>query len=752
MAKADAGLTYSQQLEARRIERSAGVVAGSLSFEAEGGGQLVAFDIETEPTVNLPAADIRAVERILFVYKDGRRFGETAPSHVLCERADFPRNIVHLCAGIPGCLAAPCLSIGGLQPIYERTGIEAVMGRLRDFLRDAKTGTLTADGWEPVPFGVDQKLRLGELIPWFFQEYAIAHLTDGHAVGVAVNLELEEGKYVAVYPEALPPAALMDGIAFRNKDSGKRRGIPWVFLWPPPDRIETEPIFADWLTGADLRSGMQRIGVDAAFDAVVGDLLAVQHLDFICERPPEWGKGLVVVLGVWRQDPIMPALFGYSENPDARRLELRAFMISQEWGKQIVADDAEVQTIVGDYPASPELFAWVSGVRPLPPVTLFGAGALGSSIYQNLARSGLRNAIVYDKDVMLPHNLARHTGTIEDLYRDKVAHLDRLSHGLARHSEVRVEAKKLDIAAIEIELLVNDSAGRLVIDATADERVRLRLDELRDASNVKIVRAEMFNEGRLGVTFVSTDGGPSLSDMMMMLIASAPHERAVAEWLEYEARHPLGPDPMLYGFGCTSQTIRLPNHVVALQAAAATSVILDDSDTSAIGLNPLDAQFRSTGWRWLAADPFQVLVPPTEKEWQVRLAPSAVERMKVERASALPNETGGYLYGGWDPVRRTITIVHASGLPPKSVASPTSLKLGPAGETAEELRLIQKTHGRLYLCGTWHSHPNGNASVSGRDYKTMMEHHAKDAETLSPTLIVIVADEDIQAHIKVPHG
>ncbi|VXD01360.1 hypothetical protein SPHINGO8AM_80064 [Sphingomonas sp. 8AM] len=33
----------------------------------------------------------------------------------------------------------------------------------------------------------------------------------------------------------------------------------------------------------------------------------------------------------------------------------------------------------------------------------------------------------------------------------------------------------------------------------------------------------------------------------------------VAAWLNYEDRHPLGPDPLLYGFGCTSMTVHLPN-------------------------------------------------------------------------------------------------------------------------------------------------------------------------------------------------
>ena len=78
--------------------------------------------------------------------------------------------------------------------------------------------------------------------------------------------------------------------------------------------------------------------------------------------------------------------FGYSDDPVARRLELRAFMVSQKLMKGILDDDAEVTTIMGDHPPTPDLLRWVAGVRPLPPVTYIGLGALGSAIFDGLVR------------------------------------------------------------------------------------------------------------------------------------------------------------------------------------------------------------------------------------------------------------------------------------------------------------------------------------------------------------------------------
>lgn len=743
------GGAYAHRLEARRIESSAAVVGSSLDLVVTDEGEVLEFDIASEPTVNPPVSDIRDIERICFVYRQGRRFGETAPSHVLFKREDFPRDLVHLCSTGPGGPAAPCLALGGLQPLYERAGIEAVLERMRKFLRDAKTGTLTADGWEPVPFGIDQVPCHGEVIPHLFQDHALAHLGDGWALGMALNVEEAEGRFVDVFPQVLRPEDMVGALGHHNSPGKKRRAIPWVFVWPTNVASEGEPIFDDWRIGAELYEGMKRIGVDHAFDTAIGALLK-HHIDFSCHREPIGGKGLVVVLGVWRPVPIMREFFGYSDDPEARRLELRAFRVSQDTGKEIVAPDARVETIVGDYPGSPELYRWVAGVDVIPPVALIGAGAIGSALFNHLARSGLNDALVLDHDRMRPHNLTRHTADTASLYQPKGDAASRLMHGLVRDWSRKFESLERDVTMSPVDELVASVEARLVIDATADERVRQRMDELRTKADVTIVRSEMFHDGRLGITFVVPPDGPALADMMNMLIASAPVDPAVAAWLEHEQMHPLGPDPLLAGFGCTSQTIHLPLHAIEQHASVATATILGDRTQPGIAINPVDERFRPTGSRWLPVEPFTTLVPATAPDWTVRISATALKCITKARAQALPSETGGYLYGAWDPTQRTITVTTATPLPPSSTASATSLQLGPAGATDEERRLVLKTRGRIYLCGTWHSHPNGSASMSGRDYTTMMEHHARDVQTLNPTLLVIAADGEVQSHLKLP--
>lgn len=742
-----AQLTYLEELELLRVRRSAGVVADSVALTEIDGGKVLQFDLQTEQIVGEPSADIRDVETVEFHYYGGYELGRTAPRNVIAPRPDFPRKIGHLCSGPPGCPAAPCLAFGGVQPVYERGGIEALMERLRGFMRDAKTGSLMAEGWEAVPFGIGQTYRHGQVTPSFYQDYALANPDKRGALGVAVVHELTEGSHVALVPEFFEPGTMRAAMAYRNKD-GQRRGVPTIFLWPEAGKVEHDPIYEEWPTMLEFRKGLERVGVADAFDVAVGELIN-NECDFKYHHP-EGRKGLVVVLGVRRPSPLLPNYFGYSENPEARRLELRAYFVSQKIVGQVIDDDATVDAIVADHPPTPDLLRWVSGIGELPPITLFGAGALGSAIFNNLVRAGAEDVIVQDGDRIMPHNLARHTAHTSDIYKPKAMHSAALTSAvLVEGVETKIVTHKGDILALTADELAGRTRGRLIVDATADERVRTRIDELRATVPTTTVRSEIFADGRLGATFVSLPDGPGLAELMLSMIALAVDEPAVAGWLDQEAQHPFGPDPFMYGFGCGSQTVHLPNYVVEQHAAAALPSIVGDRPESGIGLNPLDEHYRPLGWSWHPIRPFTTFTSPTESDWRVIISASTLERMTALRAEALPAETGGYLYGSWDPAQKTITILFASALPPGSTFTETTLELGPAGELQEERRLMRKTRERLFLCGTWHSHPDQSAAMSGKDYRAMEKHHEVDARSNRPTLIVIVADGDLKTHLKI---
>ncbi|MEF2557396.1 hypothetical protein VQ044_14100 [Aurantimonas sp. C2-5-R2] len=74
--------------------------------------------------------------------------------------------------------------------------------------------------------------------------------------------------------------------------------------------------------------------------------------------------------------------------------------------------------------------------------------------------------------------------------------------------------------------------------------------------------------------------------------------------------------------------------------------------------------------------------------------------------------------------------------------------LGKAGGALAESRLTRLTRDRIYLYPTWHSQPDYSAVMSGRDDRAITAHAEKNAPELRPTLMIIVAEGDIQAHLR----
>jgi hypothetical protein len=744
----------SVPLAARRemalIAASAGVRSDTVKLDIgpDSGSARISFVLETETPVEELDTDIRPEEPLVFVYADVDSIGVTAPRLVLSGREDFPRNLPHLNPVAPGAPASLCLSRTGLQPLYDRYRIESVMMRLRTWMRDAMTGGLIADGWEPVPFSAGMPTRGGLFDPAAFQEIAIERRVEsGWTTGVAIITLPDKGDYVVIKPaefDAIEPAgySALSRAAEATVENGLRVGVPWLFIWPTDDKPLADPIFGFWTTYRDMRNGLSAIGLTEFLETAIGAVLA-NGCD--CKHAP--GRcTLVVLVGLWRPAPLAQNIYGLSDNLAARRTEIKAFTLETGLGGNLIADETKLRTVIADPMPSPALFRSTTGSPRMGPVGLVGYGALGQSVADHLLRSGIEEMNAIDADKMLAHNLARHGGVIQDLYRPKVDYLERSASAMtAAGHRPRIRVLKDDAATLSDSKLAEGLDGsRLIIDATADERVRGRLTKFNIDDRRQIVRIEIFHRGRLGVEFVTaSSGNPGLFDLYYLLCREALTDTDVEAWL-YDDHVNLGAqaEELLFGFGCSSRTTRLPNYVVAQHASAFMPTIVQGLTADippGIGINCLDPNFRPVGWRWIDVPEFLKVRPSTAPGWAVRLHPKVLDFLIDRRAAALPSETGGYLYGGWDAALKEITIVEASPLPPGSTSSAASLTMGPAGNTPLERRLATKTCGRIVLCGTWHSHPGSSAALSGRDAATVTSFTSVDRDLGVPTLLLIVA-------------
>jgi len=743
--------------EISRIRRWPAVDSDSLSVTTDEADRLrIRIDLRTERLLEPAATPIQDIEPVTLVYVSVDAVGMHAPA-VWSARPDFPRDIGHINPTPPDDPASLCLARAGLQAVYDRYGVDGVLDRLSDWFHDAKTGQLMKDGWEPVPIGEGQEACGGYFNIGFFQELALKQ--DGGTswcCGVARLLTEELGGRVVFLTPALDlnDDAQVQAVCRQIKETPKEKGvaayIPWVFVWSDRAQPIDRQLFGVWNSYGEIEAGLKDTGIETQLSTAIMD--AVLRL---ANPTNTGGRPVALLIGVWRPEPISGAVFGIACEPQARHLEIRAYLLHCEKHQDNPIDHAvQARQLVGIQLPSREMLAFASGIDANTPVALLGYGALGSCVADFLLRAGIPKIAALDNDIIEPHNLARHNATVEDLHAHKVAHFNRLAGKVTFFDgEIQRSPVDLDVTTLsEDDLAKVAGAYPIIIDATADERVRRRLSSAALPPETRLLRMEIFNDARLGALFLTGPGNnPNLIDLYYDLCARAVEDKAVEDWLRGEQAAGTSSEELVLGMGCASATTRMPKYLVAQHAAAFMPTIIDIQNrapAAGIGINPLAEEGTPQGWRWLDyGGAVAVLEPADAPGWEVRVSPSAAKKLEELRLAHGDVETGGYLYGGYDFVLKQIYVVAVSDVPPGTKRSAAAIDLGPAGRTRLEQRLARRAGWKLGRVGTWHSHPRSGPAMSAKDRRTMETFRDEDRENGVPTLLVISSPEGTGAHL-----
>lgn len=703
------------------------------------------FTLRTDLTADSPKADIKEEEPIALVYCRGL-VGVEAPS-VYSDRVDFPRSLPHLNPVPRTSPASICLAREGLQPHYERFGVAGVIDQLRRWMRDAKAGSLSRDGWEPVPTG-DGSI-CGMIEGAEFQEFVTKNSDSSNWAGGIARFT-SSGSAVYFQPAELKvgdhPLGLLSDVEKPDK-SGVWR-VPLIFAWMKSDAPGTDFQFADYTS--DGTAWWDDLGT-LSLDGTLRDALRQ-----ICALPAETNARpaqVVVIVGVRRPFPIIADRFGLSPQTNARSIELRAFLLSASAPADLLQPISTAREIVLFPWPSQRLLADISGFTlPQTKTCLIGYGALGSEIGAFLARMGVQNIFVIDPDRLHGHNLARHVGTVLDLGEFKsLIHSRQEQLASIAQSTYRGQSRSLDDLS-ENEFAQSVGDAEFLIDATANDRVRRSLPDRARKLGRRILRVELYDQGHLGVASVEGKyGNPDLMDLYHWLCQQGVSDPHVREWLDRESRDPADASVIATGFSCASASVRLPKWVVSAHASAfmpaITSALSGDVRTG-VGLNPLSRERLPLGWKWFDIGPFDVTKAKIKGvEWHIRTAPDVFDRMRRLAEQSAPNETGGYLYGGLDLHLRRITVTAATPEPPGSKPGRFSLELAPAGHTDEEREIARHCGFRIALVGTWHSHPGGSSDMSGPDHRTARGFLQCNQARGLPTLIMICGADSVGVHV-----
>jgi hypothetical protein len=230
-------------------------------------------------------------------------------------------------------------------------------------------------------------------------------------------------------------------------------------------------------------------------------------------------------------------------------------------------------------------------------VAVVGLGSLGSKIAVSLARSGVRRFLLVDDDVLLGENVVRHDldwGSVGVHKAAAVADkLRRIAPGIDAVARVQnIDGQQSPVGA---ETILKDLAAcDLIIDATANPHVFLRLAGLARMSKTPMVWAQVYAGGLGGVI---ARARPGLD----------PNPYAMRDGLiDHTARLPEAPFQAAAGYDDTGDVPWVAyDSDVSYIAAAATHLALDTS----LKRNP--SAFPSSAYRlalrqgWDFSGPFE---------------------------------------------------------------------------------------------------------------------------------------------------
>ena len=368
-------------------------------------------------------------------------------------------------------------------------------------------------------------------------------------------------------------------------------------------------------------------------------------------------------------------------------------------------------------------------------ITAIGLGALGSQVFTNLVRAAFGQWTIIDGDILLPHNLARHA-------------LDGFAVGFPKADTMAQVAN----CAICGEEIARPIVADVLRPGDQNERVRLAFQEaevILDTSTSIAVARHLASDIESAARRVSLFLNPSGTGLT--LLAEDSQRRVPLDMLEMQFYRELTANPALAGFmkrsddgiragqSCRDITARIPQDVVALQAAIGSRALRRAvrSDDATLSVWRIDEDSLTVN---------TVHVAPSEISteriggWMVCTDATLLDKLATLRSGKLPNETGGVLVGAFDMQRKIVYVIDTIPSPPDSQEWPTLYIRGCQGLSKGVQEMNEATDGMLQYVGEWHSHPEGHDACPSSDDLTVLDWVTKWMDTAGlPGLLAIAA-------------
>lgn len=370
-----------------------------------------------------------------------------------------------------------------------------------------------------------------------------------------------------------------------------------------------------------------------------------------------------------------------------------------------------------------------------------GVGTLGSLIANNCIRSGYGQWTYIDPDIILPHNLARHSLTAEYIGKNKANAMQAYAESLLvgnENSGIKAIASNVysEYNCEQIMAAVNNAC--LVVDCSASVAVERHLSHSL-AGNTRAVSFFMNPSGTALVMLrESADRSITLDTLEMQYYRLLTRESELSNHLKSDSR-------VLYSATCRGKSLAYPIENASAFSGICTKAIKQAYASPKSCICVWDFESLSIKTYREDGDTFQKF---NCEGWHIMVSASLASKLYSIRKNKLPNETGGVLVGAYDFANKICYVVDAIDSPSDSLEYPNAYIRGKNGLLEKINRVENVTIGNLTYIGEWHSHPTNSVTPSSND-KILLESIAEYTFTQSsPGCMMIVGEQQFSVYLK----
>jgi len=426
--------------------------------------------------------------------------------------------------------------------------------------------------------------------------------------------------------------------------------------------------------------------------------------------------------------PLVMSIYITQTSKDAKKTSQELFLIKTNClpkdivlKKKVLTKDTfekwfyelSVEVVLLEFMTSRSGNAFNNGIKEwFKKVGVVGTGTLGSSVIDQFVRQGCSEEIcLVDSDILLPHNLSRHTLNADNVMTSKVHSIKDSYRGILFQKINAIDGNYLTLSRNDRERLFKDT--ELVMDFSTSIAVERKL--ANEECTFRRCTSFLNPKGDDVVLLIEDKDRISRLDLLEMDY----YRNLIAD--ERFAHHLEQTETVRTNtFSCRSESMILNYENVRVLSAIISKQIRKHYTLGQACLSI---------WRFDAENGTVSSLPMTITNWHhevlggihIYISDAIEKEIQAMTAASLDNETGGCLFGSYDRDYNSIYVYYMVPAPEDSIHSPVSFVRGFKGLTAEYERITKLTYHQVRYLGEWHSHPNMPNTPSETDKKQFEE-------------------------------